>query len=174
MHSNSGTLKILGIDPSFRNWGMALMSYTPFSLELDGVTIIQTNKGNIRTSDDDLNRVTMLYEGLQLALKEADVVVAEIPLGSQNAHSMKSYGIVLGLLGTIPDLIRVSPYDVKAVIGKNASKKKIIEWVEHNHPDVLHKNLGIAEHQADAVLTIYAGLPQIRNYYENHFKQRRT
>lgn len=168
------TLNVLSFDPSLSNWGIAYMSYTPFNMELISTDIIQTKplqKSNLTKAQQDMTRIDKLYNGVQEALEDADVVVIELPIGSQSARAMASYGACLGLISSInKPRIYVTPNQVKKVVGKNTtSKEEIIEWVNLKHPNILPKTKSKAEHMADAVVAIYAAETQLRNYYENHY-----
>ena len=171
-------LKIIGLDPSLSNWGIAYMSYTPFNMELISTDIIQTKplkKSNLSKAQQDMTRIDKLYIGVQEALEDADVVVIELPIGSQSARAMASYGACLGLISSInKPRIYVTPNQVKKVVGKNTtSKEEIIEWVNLKHPNILPKTKSKAEHMADAVVAIYAAETQLRKHYENHYHSTR-
>ena len=160
------------MDPSLNNWGIAVMSYDPLLnvLELNQVDVIKTKpimKSKLRKSIQDLNRAKTLIDGVYEYVKEADVVVVELPHGSQSAESMKSYGICIALTAALTSLdipfIYMTALDVKKVVGdKTASKESIISWVENKHPGILSKYKNSAEHQADATVVVYAALNQIR------------
>lgn len=160
------------MDPSLNNWGIAVMSYDPLlnALELNQVDVIKTKpikKSKLRKSIQDLNRAKTLIDGVYEYVKEADVVVVELPHGSQSAESMKSYGICIALTAALTSLdipfIYMTALDVKKVVGdKTASKESIISWVENKHPGILSKYKNSAEHQADATVVVYAALNQIR------------
>lgn len=72
------------------NWGIAVMSYDPLLnvLELNQVDVIKTKpikNSKLRKSIQDLNRAKTLIDGVYEYVKEADVVVVELPHGSQSA-----------------------------------------------------------------------------------------
>lgn len=166
----------MSIDPSLRNTGVSLGEIT-----LDGEVLVEKvilsttekeSKKNIRVSTDTINRSRSLYNFLQETIREFEpkVVFVETPSGSQNASSMKSYGIVCALIATInPPPIEVSPIEVKmAFIGdKKASKQQIINKAVELYPDagwlkikdrILNKN----EHCADAVAVAIAGVQTVQ------------
>lgn len=165
-------VKIVGLDPSMSNWGIAVMSYTLSTdvLELNQVDVIKTKpikNSKLRKSIQDLNRAKTLIDGVYEYVKDADVVVVELPHGSQSAAAMKSYGICIALTAALTSLdipfIYMTALDVKKVVGdKTASKESIISWVENKHPGILSKYKNSAEHQADATVVVYAALNQIR------------
>ncbi len=83
-------IKIIGLDPSMSNWGVAVMSYSLSTnvLELNQVDVIKTKpikNSKLRKSIQDLNRAKTLIDGVYEYVKEADVVVVELPHGSQSA-----------------------------------------------------------------------------------------
>lgn len=90
---------------------------------------------------------------------------------------MASYGICIGVLaGLNRTIYPVLPSQVKNVaVGRSdASKQEMIDWVIAHHPEIkfptkkfkgqdliIHSK---AEHMADAVATIYAGLKYVQGY----------
>lgn len=163
-------LKVVSFDPSLSNWGIAYCSYTPNYLSIDKVSIIQTKplkKSKLSKSLQDMSRILTLHEGVLKAIEDCDVVVAELPTGSQSARAMMSYGVCLALVTAIDKpLITVTPSQVKKVVGAHTtSKEEIIDWVNFNHPNVLDKAKTRSEHQADAVVAIYAAKDQLKAFY---------
>ena len=173
------TLKLVGQDPSLNNWGLAIATYCleTRQLQIDrlGLTcpVIPTGK-QVRQNSKDLEVARQLYLGAVAAAEGAHAVFVEVPVGSQSARAMASYGICVGALGAmrangIP-FFEVTPTEVKiAAVGKsNATKKQMIAWAMAKHPEAswpTYKQHGKvlvseaqAEHQADAVAAIYAGL----------------
>lgn len=165
-------IKVIGLDPSLSNWGVAVTSYDPLTdlLILDQVDVIKTKpekNTKKRKSVQDLDRARTLLDGVYEYVKDADVVVLELPHGSQSANAMKSYGICIALTAALTTLdipfIYKTALDVKKVVGdKTASKESIISWVEKRHPGKLSKYKNSAEHQADAMVVIYSALNQIK------------
>lgn len=150
------------------------MSYSLSSgLILEDVDVIKTKpqKTKLRKSVQDLNDSRTLIDGVYEHVKDADVVVIELPHGSQSAASMKSYAICIALCACLTRLdikfIYKTALDVKKVVGnKQASKEEVIHWVSTRHPNILSKYKGTAEHQADATVVVYAALNQIRKIYD--------
>ena len=172
------TLNVLAFDPSLSNWGIAYMSYTPSYMELKATDIIQTKplkNSKLSKAQQDMTRIDTLYKGIQEALEEADIVVIELPIGSQSARAMASYGVCLGLISSVnKPRIYVSPNQVKKVVGKNTtSKEEIMDWVNKRHPNILPKTKSKAEHMADAVVAIYAADSELRKHYENYYHSTR-
>ena len=87
---------------------------------------------------------------------------------------MASYGICVGILGSLraggTPIFELNPEEVKkASVGiKTATKTQMIEWAVAKHPEAnwpthnkngsTHITESSAEHMADAVATIYAGI----------------
>jgi Holliday junction resolvasome RuvABC endonuclease subunit len=168
-------VKLVGIDPSLSNLGVARMVYDTERNELavETLTLTQTERRVnkvVRQNSDDLRRATELYGAMVLATTDRALAFAEIPSGAQHARAAYSFGMVIGLLASIRiPLIQVQPQEVKlAAVGtKTASKEEMIEWAVESYPDapwirkqvkgalkVVDKN----EHIADAVAAVHAGV----------------
>lgn len=173
------TIKVVGQDPSLRNWGIAIGTYCleTKQIQIDklGITcpVLPTGK-QVRQNSSDLEAGFQLYLGAVAAAEGAHAVFVEVPVGSQSARAMASYGICVGTLGALRakgiPFFEVTPTEVKlAGPGKKtATKIEMIEWAVAKHPEanwptyVKHGKTLItessAEHMADAVAAIYAGL----------------
>lgn len=172
-------LKLIGCDPSLRNWGLAIGSYDLASKKLDiahvDVTCPEIPSGKqVRQNSKDIESAFQLYKGAIAATEGAHAVFIEVPVGSQSARAMASYGICVGVLGALRangiPFFEVTPTEVKLAGPKDklASKKQMIEWAMATHPEAnwpTYKQNGKvlvseakAEHQADAVAAIYAGI----------------
>lgn len=172
-------VKVAGFDPSLRNWGIAIGTYNTelLTLEVQSIDICQPNTltgKQVRQNSKDLHKAEQLTAKAVEAARGVNVTFVEVPVGSQSARAMCSYGICVGVLGALRaggiPFIEVTPTEVKlvAVNQKNASKKDMIDWAVLNHPNLnwptYKKNgqimitEGTAEHQADAIAAIYAGL----------------
>lgn len=171
-------LKVLGMDPSLRNWGIAagLWDTEKQRLTVTGLQVINpvtVTCKQVRQNSKDLSAAAQLYAAVEEICREADAVFAEVPVGSQSSRAMASYGICVGVLGSlqrITPIHELSPLEVKlAAAGKKtASKAEMIQWAMEKHPEApwpMYTQKGItkvvessAEHMADAIGTIYAGL----------------
>jgi Holliday junction resolvasome RuvABC endonuclease subunit len=167
------TVKVVGMDPSLNNWGFAHADLDLDTLEfkITGLKLVSTEPDKaarkvIRKNCQDLARARILYGGLQLACTGAAIAFVEVPVGSQSARAMASYGICVGVLAScgIP-MIEVTPTEVK--LGgfgkKTATKEEMIEWATTRFPAapwLLHRGAitGKNEHLADAVAAIQAGV----------------
>jgi Holliday junction resolvasome RuvABC endonuclease subunit len=166
---------VLGVDPSLRNFGMVLTR-----VSRNGINVLETQLVNPelftkkeikRKGFDDLRRASVISCELRKMESNCDIVIAEIPIGSQSARAMANYGIMIGILsGCEKPIVSVSPSEVKkAVTGNNfADKKEIIDWAIKAHPEenwIVKKKkdgtkvfLATNEHLSDALAAIYAGI----------------
>lgn len=173
-------IRVVGFDPSLRNWGIARGIFQPGStpdLVLEEVAVISPDlpKGKqVRQNSLDLESAKQMYKAALDAAKDADAIFVEVPIGSQSARAMASYGICVGVLGALRaagiPFFEVTPTEVKvAAVGyKNATKQEMIQWAVTQHPEanwpmyVQHGEFKVseakAEHMADATGAIYAGL----------------
>lgn len=172
-------IKILGCDPSFSNWGAAQGIYDARSNKLTIVgldvihPVVKKDKAT-RQSSLDLQRSKHLAKGMIDLTRWADVIAVEVPHGSQTARAMASYGVCIGILGTILNtrvpMIEVNANETRTVItGKReATKAQAIAWAMAKHPEApwpMKTGKGItsviegkAEHMADAIAAIYAAM----------------
>lgn len=178
MKSTEG-IQVVGFDPSLRNWGYAkgvLIPGVNLSLEVSEVGVISptipTGK-QIRQNSLDLESAMQLATHAIELSQEAQAVFVEVPVGSQSARAMASYGICVGVLGalrasSIP-FFEVTPTEVKLAScgNKTATKQQMIAWATQKHPEAnwptyTRKGDQViseakAEHMADAIAAIYAG-----------------
>ena len=155
--------------------------------------VLPTGK-QVRQNSLDLESAMQLYQTAAATAQDADVVFVEVPVGSQSARAMASYGICVGVLGSLRaanvPFFEVTPTEVKlAAVGiKTATKKQMIKWATTKHPEAnwpTYKEKGAvllseakAEHMADAVASIYAGiacnpfqqlLPMLAAHYQGKY-----
>ena len=168
---------LVGFDPSLSNWGVAvfLLDIETMRAKVTQLDVIKSERiqGKHQTaSSADLIRTTGLAKAVLEYVKEADFIFTEMPIGSQSAAAMRGYGTVLGILGTLSvnhHLFEVMPSQVKGVTGDpTASKKEMIEWAHRAHPEAPWPTQVVkgqtklvadkAEHMADAIATVYAGV----------------
>lgn len=171
------TIKVLGVDPALRNFGLV---NAEIDLDNQKVTVTKVhlaksengikNVKKVRKNSDDLERARVLHEALQEAASGASFCFVEVPVGSQSARAMASYGICIGVLSSCPiPMIQVTPTEVKmAGCGvKTATKDEMIEAAMALHPEaqwLTRKLKGVVspiadnEHLADATFAIHAGM----------------
>lgn len=172
-------LKVVGQDPSLRNWGLAFGTYDLDTKKLFDVTVdviqpvIPTGKA-VRQNSTDIEASVQLTVGAVNAIRGAHATFVEVPVGSQSARAMCGYGVCVGVLGAMRGggltFYELTPTEVKmAGFGKStATKKEMIGWAMSKHPEAnwpMYKRDGKllvseanAEHMADALAAIYAGL----------------
>lgn len=167
-------INIISFDPSLRNWGVALATFNTEDNSISvkrGYVLQHKPIGNKLTRQNTLDLQTATFLASHLHQEDIDnaILIAEVPHGSQSARSMVSYGICIGLLGSLChvnlNLVQVSANDVKRIVEpdrriKEVPKAQVIQWVKNKHPDILEwlpKTLK-QEHICDAIVAIYAGI----------------
>jgi len=167
-------IRVLGMDPSLRNWGLALadLDLNTGELSTPELSLVQPTDPQgkqVRQNSRDLHLAETLATQVTEIAKQAVVVFVECPVGSQSARAMASYGICVGVLGSLRaqgiQLIEVTPMEVKQCFtgNKNASKSEMIQqatqiYPEANFPKRHGKLLSAAEHVSDAIASIHAGV----------------
>lgn len=172
-------IRLMGMDPALKNWGYAAGIYNTEThhLEMTGIDVIQTKTTrtkSVRKNSIDLQRAVVLSNAANNLTQTAHFVFVEIPVGSQTARAMTSYGICVGILSSLKSngvsLIEVSAENIKRTVTGNplASKKDMISFASNTHPDLGWPFKTIkgtkkivaskAEHMADAIGAIYAGI----------------
>lgn len=180
------TLRVVGMDPSLRNWGISLgtLDVDSGKLTIDEVKVINPvlpEGKQIRQNSLDLESAKQLCTNALKAAEDAKAIFVEVPVGSQSARAMASYGICVGILGALratgKPFFEVTPTEVKMIsVGrKTASKQDMINWAVGAHPEAnwpTYQVKGVtqiseakAEHMADATAAIHAGV------HTNEFKQ---
>lgn len=173
-------IRVVGFDPSLRNWGISKGIFIPGivpRLHIEEVDVINpelpTGK-QVRQNSLDLESAKQLCAAALAAAKGAQAIFVEVPVGSQSARAMASYGICVGVLGALRatgiPFFEVTPTEVKMASAgkKTATKLEMIQWAINRHPEAnwpVYKQNGEmkvseakAEHMADATAAIYAGL----------------
>lgn len=179
-------LTVVGMDPSFRNWGMTKGTYDTETgkFDLTDSLVVKTEKQQTKSGRNllDIADAECLIKAVYPYTKGADVVCIECPVGSQNAEGMKAYAICVAIIACLKcaglNIIITTPMQGKAVVtgltdpkanaALNITKKEVIQWVADNHPEFplpTYKrhgeqviNMGEAEHICDAVIALHAGL----------------
>lgn len=167
-------INVLGMDPSLRNWGLAsgtLDLNTGFldELYLEVVQPKEESSKQVRKNSKDLELAIQLSKKVEEFASKAKAIFVEVPVGSQSARAMASYGVCVGILGSLQargfQIIEVSPAEVKRAFtgNKNASKEDMIAkaielYPTANFPVHAGKIASKAEHVADAIASIHAGV----------------
>jgi Holliday junction resolvasome RuvABC endonuclease subunit len=132
-------INLLGIDPSLTNTGYAVIAVDTATMSIVRVVEIglietaPTKVKSVRKSSDDLARARTIIEQIRAVIAKHNIKVgtSEIPSGAQSANAAKAFGIVIGMLASLPiPLIEVTPNEVKlATCGnKIADKEDIVRW----------------------------------------------
>ena len=141
------SLKVVGFDPSLRNWGIASGVLTlgkEHQVSITQLSVVNptlpTGK-QVRQNSLDLESAKQLAAQATQAAEGAQAIFVEVPVGSQSARAMASYGICVGVLGALRakgiPFFEVTPNEVKLVsVGKKtATKQEMITWAVNQHPE---------------------------------------
>lgn len=156
-------MKVLGLDPSLRNWGFSLAEYTNELKIIDtGVIQIKPSKQQYKNIEDMLV-AQEIYKQLHSLIKGIDVICVELPVGSKSSRAMVSYATCVALVGVLrtinPNIIVVRPNQIKRYVGSNtASKDDVINWVKTKYPNLKLPVKTKAEHICDSIIAIHVGL----------------
>jgi Holliday junction resolvasome RuvABC endonuclease subunit len=174
-------ISVVGFDPSLTHWGIASseLDLTTGYLDTPVLLVVEPEKltyKQVRQNSTDLFVADQLAVAALAAARAAKVVFVEVPVGSQSARAMASYGVCVGILGAIRaegiQLIEVTANEVKfALTGcKNATKQQMIDtavslYPTANFPRQRGRLTAKAEHVADAIAAIHAGVntPMFQN-----------
>jgi hypothetical protein len=167
-------IPVLGFDPSLKNWGMAeatlcLQTGQLSTPVLSLVQPIDLAGKQVRVNSNDLHRAEQLAEPVMAAARRAKAIFVEVPVGSQSARAMASYGICVGILGAVRalgiPLIEVTATESKKIFAGSATatKREMIVKAYELYPDAnfpMHngKIPDKAEHMADAIAAIHSGV----------------
>jgi Holliday junction resolvasome RuvABC endonuclease subunit len=167
-------IPVVGMDPSLRNWGLASAQLDLTTGYLDDPQLALVCPKDlpgkqVRQNSSDLHLAEQLSTEVIAAAKLAKVIFVEVPIGSQSARAMASYGICVGVLGAVRalgiPLIEVTPTEVKKALTNNklATKDQMIAAGMKLYPNVNWPTHGgrvtaKAEHVADAIGAIHAGV----------------
>lgn len=163
--------RVLAVDPSLRNWGMAFF----VDDDLVDLQLMVTSRNEGKKSHSDLYAARDLYRGFADACRKfkPDYIISEIPHGAQSARGAIAMGIAIGIIATYPEgvnFVPVTPQAVKIALtgNKKATKSDMIAAAHERYPDApwrKHKQKGRMvltqcsnEHMADAVGVYLAGL----------------
>lgn len=170
-------IDVVGLDPSMSNFGMVrgrlnivTGTFSIIDIQLTTTAPDNKNKKKVRKNSDDLERARKLQEAMKSFSEHCDLVCVEIPVGSQSARAMASYGMCIGILSSIDvPLIQVTPTEVKlaATHNKLATKADMIKWATELYPKAgwltrtvkgKQEFTNANEHLADAVAAIHAAV----------------
>lgn len=159
---NNGYIKIAGLDPSLRNFGVVVGTLTDNEVRITLSSVIQTDR-----SISDLEAAQTIHNKLTTCLKGVQLIFSELPYGSQSSRASWALGISIGILACLKNVRTVTPRQVKNVTGKRKVEKiDVLLWAMDKHPEVQwikKRGGGLSEknsHIADAIGVIYAGLKE--------------
>ncbi len=171
-------IPILGMDPSLTNWGLAsaLLDLDTGIMDHPFLQLIcpdDLGGKQIRVNSNDMHRAEQLATVVFAAAQKAKVIFVEMPVGSQSARAMASYGICIGIVGALRasqiPVIEVTAREVKLGLSgnKHATKRQMIDsgvrlyphsnWTSF-YPGQRNSIPDKAEHVADAIGAIHAGV----------------
>lgn len=172
----SKRITILGQDPAFTNYGLALVEVDPITGQMfpKWLKLIETKKStvkSVRVSSDKLSRAQLIIREVRQLEQDCDICAAEIPSGAQSASAANALGIALGIVaGCTKPLIEVTAAEAKkAATGySDASKGDMVAWAYEQWPGLNwakgnSKDMpsGLAnknEHLADALAIVKAAI----------------
>ena len=121
----SKVIKVVGVDPSMSNFGLAIGT-----LEIHGLELVETKAGgtkkNVRVNSDDLRRAKEIWRTARPIIEQAHMVFCELPVGSQSSRAQTSYGVCIGVLACVDKpLIQVTPNEIKHYVGNRSSSGRL-------------------------------------------------
>lgn len=167
-------IPVLGMDPSMTHWGLAegILDLDTGIMTTPNLVLIEPDKikvKQVRQNSVDLDVAEQLSKVVVPMVRRAKAIFVEVPVGSQSARAMCSYGMCCGILGSLRaegiQLIEVTATEVKKALhgDKNATKAQMIqaalvEYPAANFPMHRGQVATKAEHVADAIGSIFAGV----------------
>ncbi len=167
-------IPVAGMDPSFNNWGIAEcnLDLNQGYLDITNCSVISPDdlKGKqVRVNSNDMHKAEQIWKIIYPICLKAKIIFIEMPVGTQSAAGMKAYGVCIGIVAAIRGMgipvIEVTPDESKKVFTgiKNASKQQMIDqavklYPNANYPTWGGKMTSKAEHVADAIASIHAGV----------------
>lgn len=153
-------------DPSITNWGWAIVeSANSKVIDLGCIQTVPNNKKlRIRKGDDNVRRVNEIATQLLEIINKYNpqIILSELPHGSQNASGATMIGIVMGILETI-SIIKIIPVewysegDAKESIfhKKSATKIETILAIDKLYKIPITK--GIGRNRKGEVIALWSG-----------------
>lgn len=170
-------IKVLGIDPALSNFGFAKGTLVlgealkPIALNITETRLVETKPTKVKSTSkrvDDLDRAKLHADALKELANDVNAIFVEMPVGSQTARAMASYGICIGIFSMLDKpiyIISASDSKIAATNNKNATKAEMIKWAYSHFPNVDWFKGNKDEHVADAIAAIVSGASS------NEFKQ---
>ena len=166
-------IRVAGVDPALNNLGMvkgnldlSTLKFTPTEVSL--VSTKPDNSKGVYKNEDDLRRARELSTALIEFTEGVDMIFIEMPVGSQSARAMASYGISVGVCAALDEgqVILTSAKQGKFYLtgSYTASKASMIKHATEKYPNLgwlTNARKGISasnEHIADAIGSVLAGI----------------
>jgi Holliday junction resolvasome RuvABC endonuclease subunit len=163
-------MNVLTNDPSFTAWGWAIIDEVDNVIDSGCIkTAPDYAKKRIRKSDDRIRRTEEIIDRLYnlVDVYKVELILTELPHGSQNAQAAVMIGIVTGILATlafsrgIPIEYYSEADSKKAVLGKKAATKDdMIEAIDRLYEVDWTRTKYIDEAVADAIAIHYVASKQ--------------
>jgi Holliday junction resolvasome RuvABC endonuclease subunit len=172
-------IPVLGMDPSLTHWGLAtsMLDLSTGTLDPPKLLLVIPEKlthKQVRQNSTDLYVAEQLANIVVAEAIKAKAIFVEVPVGSQSARAMASYGVCVGILGVLRSqglsLVEVTAGETKKALtgNKNATKQQMIDKAVELYPSANWTAFypgqrkgqipANAEHVADAIGTIHAGV----------------
>lgn len=161
-----------GLDPSLTSFGMSRGTLQNGILNITSIMLVSTkeDKSIKYKNERDLVRAIHLMTEMRTFFEGVNTIYVELPVGSQSARAMASYGICVGVVAALGKrVVRVSAKDVKVTATGNpeATKIDMINWATALYPklpwltrklkgDTVLSNKN--EHVSDSIAAIHTGL----------------
>lgn len=134
---------ILTNDPSMTAWGYSVINHKGKIIECGCIkTEPQHKKTRIRKGDDSVRRISEIVQGLLDVINSygVNLILSELPHGSQNASAAVMIGVVTGITQTISDCLNIP-----------------VEWYSEQDSKkcVLHKKSATKQEMIDAITKLY-------------------
>jgi len=187
--------RVIGVDPSFRNTGFAVMDFTDNGLELVHHGVIRTKKAvkkrGVRVADDDVENIMHIVRDLHRMIDEYKpaAMIVELPSsGGKSALAVKSMAFATSFMGSVAEYEGIptewlTPAMIKKFVTgvNNGSKEEIQNFVLKKFPELkpVYASKGtpvdVFEHVADAIaaiLTAESNSQLIRIVKQQHIKEK--
>jgi len=160
------TKSILACDPSITAFGWVVISETGAVLHRGCIKTEPSPKVNkIRKGDDRCRRITEVNTILLKLIRKFNVqyIVSEQPHGSQSASAATWLGVMLGMLQTLADTLKIgiewySEGECKQnMLGKKtAVKVEMINAIRAEFPDFVFKNVKYFDEAVADAMAVFA------------------
>lgn len=164
-------MKFISVDPSLSNTAIVWGNYSDGIIEWLGYDIAISKKSpnkKMKVMEDRVNRIVGIFSCIDNVIERENPIISfgEYPSGSQSSAAAVSLGISCSILAKLPNLIGVTPMDVKKIVGAGiVDKKHIMKYCENKYPDFNYERKkdnsfveGRMEHVCDAMVIAEAGI----------------